>query len=137
MKLITRDTDYAIRALVCIAASGERIVTVEELASKLSMPRPFLRKVLQVLNKSGILKSYKGKGGGFALGKPAEKVRIVDIMKIFQGPFSLNDHLLKKRKCPYMDVCRLKRKLDAIEEKLYAGLARISIDQLIMGQDDN
>ena len=58
MKLITRDTDYAIRALSCIAADKEKVYTVTELTKSLDVPRPFLRKILQILNHKGLLKSH-------------------------------------------------------------------------------
>ena len=51
MKLITRDTDYAIRALCCIAGSGKKELSVRDLTDRLAMQRPFLRKILQKLNK--------------------------------------------------------------------------------------
>ncbi|MCX5702041.1 MAG: hypothetical protein NTW64_03570 [Candidatus Omnitrophica bacterium] len=44
MKLITRDTDYAIRALCYIAKNKNEIISVRELVTKLKIPRPFLRK---------------------------------------------------------------------------------------------
>ena len=56
MKLITRDTDYAVRALVFIAKQKEEIVSVRDLVEKLKIPKPFLRKILQLLNKKGLLK---------------------------------------------------------------------------------
>jgi DNA-binding IscR family transcriptional regulator len=44
------------------------------------MPGPFLRKMLQILNKEGLLISYKGKDGGFALTLPPEKISLIDLM---------------------------------------------------------
>ena len=64
MKLITRDTDYAIRALCCIAKRKETIISVDKLVKQLRIPRPFSRKILQTLNKRKILRSYKGTSGG-------------------------------------------------------------------------
>jgi Rrf2 family protein len=131
MKLITRDTDYAVRALVCIAGSDAKVITVDELAEKLKVPKPFLRKILQVLNKKGILKSFKGKGGGFALAKPKEEILLVDLMEIFQGPFHLNEHLLSKRECPYMNTCELKNRIDMVEERVHDELKKINLSQLV------
>ena len=58
MKLITRNTDYAIRALCFIARKKKQVVSVKELVSKLRIPKPFLRKISQRLNKERILVSY-------------------------------------------------------------------------------
>lgn len=131
MKLITRDTDYAIRALGYIAKSKERIVPVTELVSKLKIPRPFLRKNLQILDKKSLLKSYKGRGGGFALALSPEKIFIMDLIKIFQGPFKLNECFFKKHICPNTGNCALKRKIDSIEKYVIKELNTVNISYLL------
>lgn len=131
MKLITRDTDYAIRAICFIAKQKNRIITVTELVNKLKIPRPFLRKILQILNKEKLLKSYKGKGGGFRLSSEPNKIFLVNLIKIFQGPFKLNDCFLKKSICPDIRSCILKKKIDAIEKYIVSELNSISIASLL------
>lgn len=131
MKLITRDTDYALRALCFIAKHKERLYTVSSLASDLGVPLAFLRKILQELNKNGIVKSHKGHGGGFVLAKPLEKIYLMDLMMIFQGEFELNDCTLKKRACPKVRACPLKKKLDNIERYVVSQLEPVSISSLL------
>lgn len=131
MKLIKRDTDYAIRALCFIAKGNKRIVSVKELALKLGIPKPFLRKILQRLNKRGLLTSYKGKGGGFLLARPASKISIPDIIKAFQGQINLCEHIFRSRQCPSIKTCNLKKKMDNIESQLKQKLNSISIASLL------
>ena len=130
MKLITRDTDYAIRALAYIAGHPEKIVSVAELVRQIRIPRPFLRKILQKLDKKGLLKSYKGKGGGFALVVPPDEISILGLIKIFQGPFKLNECFFKKHICPNTKDCALKRKIDRIERYVLRELAAINLGYL-------
>lgn len=131
MKLITRDTDYALRALCFIAKSKEKIVSVSQLVKELKIPRPFLRKILQVLNQKGILRSYKGQGGGFLLAGPANKIFLVDLIEIFQGPLRLNECFFKKMDCPNQNTCNLKKKIDAIERYVLKELKSITIVSLL------
>jgi len=100
VKLITRNTDYAVRALCYIAEQKQEVISGDQLVKSLEMPRPFLRKILQTLNKEGLLNSSKGKGGGFALALPLEKISLVDVMQIFQRPIRLNECKFKKSDCP-------------------------------------
>jgi len=130
MKLITRDTDYALRALCFIAKRKDKIVPVPELVAELKIPRPFLRKILQVLNKKRILKSYKGQGGGFLLAVPANRIFLVDLIGIFQGPFRLNECFLKKMACPDTKTCALRKKIDNIERGVITGLKSITLASL-------
>ena len=131
MKLITRDTDYAARALCFIAESKERIVPVSTLVNKLRMPRPFLRQILQVLNKKGILKSYKGLGGGFQLAISPKQIFLVDLIRIFQGPLKLNECIFKKKICPSKNTCSLRARINTIEKEVILDLGSISIASLL------
>lgn len=131
MKLITKNTDYAVRALCHLAKQDGRVVPVSELASELSVPRPFLRKTLQRLNKKGMLRSYKGQGGGFRLALRPEKIFLGDLIKILQGPVRLNDCFFKKMFCADLRVCLLKKRLNDIERRVISELESIHIASLI------
>ncbi len=131
MKLITRDTDYAVKALCAMAKAKRKIISVEELASETKIPKPFLRRILQMLNNKRIIKSYKGKGGGFSLLKHPGQIGLTDVIIIFQGDIRLVEHVFKKKKCPQIKGCSLKKKIDVIEKDLVAQLELITIDSLL------
>ena len=131
MKLLTRNTDYGIRALCFIAKANDRVVAVPELVKALKMPRPFLRKILQILTKNGFVRSYKGIGGGFRLAGRPDKLYIVEVAETFQGPMNLNECFFKKIACPGRKTCPLKRKIDKIERYVLTELRSITIGELI------
>jgi len=131
MKLITRDTDYAVRALCFIAKCGKEIVSVSELNRNLRIPKPFLRKILQMLNKEGMLRSYKGKGGGFMLALAPNKIFLADLIEIFQGSLKLNECIFKKRICPDIKTCKLKKRIDAIQKYVISELKDIALASLL------
>ena len=130
MKLITRNTDYAMRALCYIAKEGKIAVSVAEMVAALKIPRPFLRKILQTLSREGLLKSTKGQGGGFSLAQPAEKILLTDLIRIFQRTIQLNECVFKKKLCPNRATCVLKKEIDAIEGDVLDRLRRISLASL-------
>ncbi len=131
MKLITRDTDYAIRALCCIASQEDKLISAAELIKRFKMPKPFLRKILQTLNRKNLLHSYKGKGGGFKLAKPPDKIYLLDLISIFQSPLRLNECTFKKKICPNVIGCALKGKLDNIEKYVVSQLKAVTIASLL------
>lgn len=139
-KLVTRNTDYAVRALCYMAAQAMPdkkgkggVITVTELVKELGMPRPFLRKILQKLNAAKLLISQKGKGGGFRLARPADRIFITEVMEIFQGPFKLNDCMFKRKICPNRKACFLRKRLEAIEEFAVAQLKGVTIKEILHG----
>lgn len=133
MKLITRDTDYAVRALCYIAGKNGAMVCSNELVKKLKMPRPFLRKILQRLTREDILVSYKGKNGGFSLNRNPDKIYLADLIEIFQGKLTINQCFFRKRLCPNRPGCSLKNKISAIEDYVVKELGAISIAALVKG----
>ncbi len=133
MKLITRDTDYAVRALCYLAKHRQSIISVTELVEELKMPRPFLRKILQLLHNKGILKAYKGNGGGFSLAGSPGEISLIEVMRVFQGPFSLNECLLKKESCPRRYSCGLRSKIIGVERQALKDLEKITIGNLARG----
>ena len=133
MKLITRNTDYGIRALCFIAKNKDKVVSVPELVKALKIPRPFLRKILQSLTRSGFVRSYKGIGGGFVLAIRPDKLYIVEVAKVFQGSLNLNECFLNKKVCPNRKTCPLKKKIDKIEKNVISELWSITIGQLLKG----
>jgi Rrf2 family protein len=131
VKLITRETDYAVRALCCIAEQKQEVISADQLVKSLEMPRPFLRKILQTLNKEGLLNSSKGKDGGFALAVSPGEITLTDVMKIFQGSIRLNECKFKKSDCPHINDCLLKKKIDEIEKEVIAKLKAITISSIL------
>jgi len=131
MNLITRDVDYAMRALCCIAKRKEGVYSVNEIAKHLKIPRPFLRKILQVLNRENIVRSYKGKGGGFKLAVKPNTISLFDIITSFQGPIRLNDHTFRRKACPHLRRCNIKKKLDRVEKIMVSELKAITIEDII------
>jgi Rrf2 family protein len=131
MKIMTRDTDYAVRALCYIACKKDDVISVSDLVKKIGIPKPFLRKLLQTLQKEGFLESYKGKGGGFVLKATACNISLLDLIEIFQGPVQINEHIFKKEKCSHLNTCKLKKRIDVIQRHLVGELKSINIAQLI------
>jgi Rrf2 family protein len=131
MKLITRDTDYALRALLFLAKHKRVKFSVSDLVRELQIPKPFLRKIFQILNKEGIVYSSKGSGGGFLLAEPLDRIFLLDLMQILQGDFRINECFFKKIKCPNMKNCILRKKISNIEKYVIDQLKNISLASLI------
>lgn len=127
MRLLTREADYAVRALCLISGKKKGMVSVKDLVDELGIPRPFLRKILQILNKEGILNSYRGKGGGFSLALEPHKIFLSDIAEIFQGKLRFIECRRGKRRCPEVRMCILKEEIDSLEKYVISKLRAITI----------
>ena len=131
MRLLNKNIYYSIRSLLYIAQKRDEVISVSELVNKLKMRRAFLRRILQVLSRHRILKSLKGKGGGFVLNIKPSKLRVIDIIRIFRGKIDIMDCLLEKDICPYPAECTLMAKMKDIRGKLYRTLETTTISALL------
>ena len=131
MKLVTRDTDYAIQALLFIAKAKRVLVSTTAIENELNLPRPFLRKILQILQKEGVLRSTKGNKGGFILAQATKDISLAKIIEIFQGKITLTDCFLKKKICPRIKKCHVRKKIQGIEAIVISELKKITIASLL------
>jgi Rrf2 family protein len=88
--MLSKRTKYALQALLYLADNGHRgPVLIAEIAEKQKIPRKFLELILLDLKNQGILRSKKGKGGGYLLGRAPEAIYVGQIVRLFDGPLAL------------------------------------------------
>ncbi|MGA2872317.1 MAG: Rrf2 family transcriptional regulator [Candidatus Dormibacteria bacterium] len=81
--------DYAVRAAVELAAAyGKGPVAAEQISEIQNIPLKFLHNILAELKQGGIVKSQRGAGGGFVLGRDPEEVTLGDIIRVTDGPLA-------------------------------------------------
>lgn len=85
--MLSNTCKYAIRAVIYLAlnAEGEKKIGIKKISEDLTIPTPFLGKILQILAKNKILSSTKGPHGGFGIGRNPEKIKLMDIVTIIDG----------------------------------------------------
>ena len=84
MRLSAR-ADYALRAVIELAAAGPGHVTADQLARAQQIPGKFLETILTQLRRAGLVRSQRGPEGGFWLAKPAEEISLGDIIRAVDG----------------------------------------------------
>jgi Rrf2 family protein len=89
MTTLSRKARHALRALYALAAHADRgPVLIADLAEQEKLPRKFLEAILLELKNAGILQSKKGKGGGYALARPPERILIGEVIRVIDGPLA-------------------------------------------------
>lgn len=82
-------TDIGLRTLMRLAANSERPFSTGELADELDLSRNHLTKVVARLSKAGFIRSRRGNQGGISLARPAEQIRIGDVVAELEAETSL------------------------------------------------
>jgi len=110
--MLSTTAEYALRAVVWLAAQKEAACTTEQISQATEVPGPYLSKVLQTLGRSGIVRSQRGLGGGFALAVLPEELTVLQVINAV-------DPLQRIKSCPLKlkahggALCPLHARLDA------------------------
>ena len=84
--MISKKTKYAFKALIHLAgAPSGQPVLIADLANDEKIPKKFLEFILLSLRKGGLLQSRVGKGGGYSLALPANRITVGSIVRILEG----------------------------------------------------
>jgi Rrf2 family protein len=82
---VSAKVDYAVRALVELAAAGSAPVKGEAIAAAQNMPLRFTENILGELRRAGVVASQRGAEGGYRLRVPAESVTVADVIRHVEG----------------------------------------------------
>jgi Rrf2 family protein len=134
MKLITKETDYALRALLNLARE-DGFLSSTEIAAREGIPLHFLRRILQSLIKAGVIKSKEGASGGVRLKARPEKIRLTDIIKIFQGRIQFSECVFRKKICTNHATCVIRRRIEKMENQVADELGNTTIADLLQDQE--
>jgi len=105
--LYSKTSKYAILSLAELARhTPDRAVPTRRIADAAGAPYALLAKIMIQLKRSGLVESVRGKSGGVRLAKPAEDIRILDVVTALEGDGILQD-------CPlFLDACSCEQVCD-------------------------
>jgi Rrf2 family protein len=131
--LLTRASEYAMLSLVLISRQNSP-EDVDTLSKRLNISRSFLAKVLQALARDGILKSYKGAKGGFALNLKPEEISIRRVIEIAEKkPITIFECAQEMGHCPSGkgDFCMIWPFLNKFQTKIDEFLSEMTLKDIL------
>jgi len=132
MKLLTKHTDYAVRALLHLAmAGGETYHSSSEIARAQGIPLNFLRGILNRLIAAGWLVSKEGVAGGVKLKVSPESISVASLIRLFQGEVEISNCMFRRQLCANRSQCVLRKRLLNIEKTLASEFDGITIKTLM------
>lgn len=81
--------EYAVRAMTQLASvDSDGLVKTEDLARAQGIPAQFLVDILSDLRTDRLVRSHRGRDGGYELGRPAADISIADVLRCIDGPLA-------------------------------------------------
>lgn len=125
-------SDYSFRVLMHAALRNPERTTVDEVAQAFGISRHHLVKIVHDLGRQGYLKTHRGIGGGFTLGRPADQILLGDIVRLGEETETVIECTDQQtHQCRLFPACRLKDVLDEAASAFFAVLDDYSLADLL------
>lgn len=131
--MLSQTAEYALRAVVWLAAQDGQAQTTAQIAAATQVPAGYLAKVLQTLGRARLVSAQRGLGGGFTLARDPAAVTALDVIeavdpipRIMTCPLGFESH----RGC----LCPLHERLDRVIEVTVQALGASTIAEIVAEQ---
>jgi Rrf2 family iron-responsive transcriptional regulator len=129
---LTKQTNYAVRIMMYCAANGDKLSRIPEIARAYNVSELFLFKILQPLHKAGLVETLRGRNGGVRLGRAADKITLLDVVRVSEESFSMAECFDDNATdCPLIDSCGLNSALRRALNAFFDVLSEYTIDDLV------
>lgn len=129
--MITREADYAMRAIVYLCHNNDGYVGSAVLSEEMDIPYRFLKKIVRRLVEVDLIESVRGKNGGIKLARPANEISLYELIGAFDPKaMTLNNCCSPELEgCDRSDGCCIHGSLLSVQEVIYDKLKEITFDQ--------
>jgi Rrf2 family protein len=103
---ITRQADYAVRAVLYLAEQGENgRAPTSRIAQEMRIPPSFLAKIVSQLSVAGVVQTSRGARGGVSLARAPKDINLLEVIEAIDGPITLNECVPDRSACVFGDDC--------------------------------
>lgn len=114
---------YSIRALCRLTIiHPDGYVRIQDICEGSALPSHFIAKIFRDLVRAGLLVSAKGRGGGYALARPAKDIRLYDIVEAIDGVDSYQQCVVGLAQCNDKQPCPQHEQFKAIRQRMLSFL---------------
>jgi Rrf2 family protein len=129
---ITRQADYAVRAVLYLARMGntQRAAT-STVAKEQRIPPSFLAKIISQLSIAGLLHTSRGARGGVTLAREPKEITLLEVIEAIDGPIQLNECVGETGMCTFDSECPLHSVWCEAQDTLVKRLKNTTFDELL------
>lgn len=88
---LSQRVEYAVRALIELAIARESGLSGSQISTRAGIPNPFLKQILAMMVKGGIIESTRGRQGRYRLGIAPEEISLYRLLELIEGGISFYD----------------------------------------------
>jgi len=128
--------EFAIRGILHLARCyGQPPVPLEEICRRRDLAKDYLTKIFGQLARAGLVTAVRGKGGGYSLAKPPERITLLEVVEAVEGPLAVNLCQFDPPRCRESH-CRVRLVWTDIQKKVRSTLASKTLAELVPDDRD-
>ncbi len=128
---ITRQADYAVRAVLYLARKGNQRAATSQVAQEQRIPPSFLAKIISQLSIAGLLHTSRGARGGVTLAREPKQITLLEVVEAIDGPIQLNECVGDNGSCSFESDCPLQPIWCDAQDVLVKQLKGANFEQLM------
>jgi Rrf2 family protein len=129
---ITRQADYAVRAVLYLAKIGPDMrAATSQIAQEQQIPPSFLAKIVSQLSVAGLLQTSRGARGGVSLARTPEQISLLEVVEAIDGPILLNECVAGNGVCAFGDDCPMQPVWCDAQTELVKRLKTTTFDRFV------
>lgn len=105
---ITRQADYAVRAVLYLARKKDQRIATSMIAEEQHIPPSFLAKIISQLSIAGLLHTSRGARGGVTLARDSKEITMLEVVEAIDGPIQLNECVDNASACSFTTDCPMR-----------------------------
>jgi Rrf2 family protein len=135
MKISTKGR-YGLRALIDLAIYGRSGVPVflSDVAKRQEISDKYLEQIATQLQRAGLVKTTRGRKGGYLLSKAESEIRLNDIIAVLEGPICLVDCVNEPAGCSKSQVCSTRDIWTTLGSKIEEVLSGYTLADIVILQ---
>jgi Rrf2 family protein len=131
---ISAKTDYAVRALLSLAAHAPERISAGVVVDEQNLPLKFIEGILGDLRRAGLVRTQRGVGGGYSLSRPATEITLGAVLRAVDGPLA-EVHGLRPDETSYSGVAvHLRDVWVAVRASLREVLDETTVQHVLSGE---
>lgn len=130
MLRISKLTDYAIVVMVELSGADGAVLSAQALAKRCSLELPTVSKVLKLLTRSKLVRSFRGANGGYRIERPARDISVADIIAAIEGPIAMTECSVDLGLCQQEDHCNLSGNWRRISMAVAEAMEQVSLAEM-------
>lgn len=133
--MISTKGRYALRVMLDLAGQAEGYLSLKEIADRQQISVKYLESIAAILNRSGLVRSQRGKDGGYCLTRPAKEITAAQVLRLTEGTLSpVACPTLEGNPCQRAETCKTLPLWRVLDETIDRTLSSVTLEDLLRGQ---